>query len=493
MSRPPDRHMSPRALERLLGGWHRTGPAYTALADAVRAALLAGTLPLSTRLPSERELAVVLGLSRTTTSAAYQLLRDEGFLVSRRGSGTITTLPPSDLSAPGGATTGLPRAYPGFSRTPSDEIADLSLAAPPAPPSLHAGYLAALDALPRFLAGRGYEPMGVDVLREAVARRYRERGVPTTRDQILVTGGAQSALHLLLDALVGPGDRVVVEHPTYPHAITAIRAVGARPVPVPVGPDGTDLDLLESTIRQVSPRLVYLIPDYQNPTGTSLSDAGRARIREMAVRHRTVIIGDEALSDLTLDGAAPTPFAGGGTESGVVVSVGSASKAFWGGLRVGWMRAHPDLITRLSLTRAHVDLGTAVLEQLVTAHLLDRHDEILPERRSMLRERRDQVLALLAEQLPEWTVACPAGGLFLWADLGVPVSSALTALALRHGARLIPGPAFGVDGSFERFLRVPFTETPEVLTRGVRAVSASWSVLDPTATPATAYPTRAFV
>ncbi|MCR6494195.1 GntR family transcriptional regulator [Cellulomonas sp. P24] len=85
--------MSPRALERLLGGWHRTGPAYTALADAVRAALLAGSLPLSTRLPSERELAVVLGLSRTTTSAAYQLLRDEGFLVSRRGSGTITTLP----------------------------------------------------------------------------------------------------------------------------------------------------------------------------------------------------------------------------------------------------------------------------------------------------------------------------------------------------------------------------------------------------------------
>ncbi|MCR6494194.1 PLP-dependent aminotransferase family protein [Cellulomonas sp. P24] len=335
--------------------------------------------------------------------------------------------------------------------------------------------------------------MGVDVLREAVARRYRERGVPTTRDQILVTGGAQSALHLLLDALVGPGDRVVVEHPTYPHAITAIRAVGARPVPVPVGPDGTDLDLLESTIRQVSPRLVYLIPDYQNPTGTSLSDAGRARIREMAVRHRTVIIGDEALSDLTLDGAAPTPFAGGGTESGVVVSVGSASKAFWGGLRVGWMRAHPDLITRLSLTRAHVDLGTAVLEQLVTAHLLDRHDEILPERRSMLRERRDQVLALLADQLPEWTVPRPAGGLFLWADLGVPVSSALTALALRHGARLIPGPAFGVDGSFERFLRVPFTETPEVLTRGIRAVSASWSVLDPTATPATAYPTRAFV
>ena len=125
---------------------------------------------------------------------------------------------------------------------------DLSLAAPPAPPALHAGYLAALDALPRYLEGRGYEPMGVDALRAAVARRYAARGVPTTPDQILVTGGAQSAVHLLLDALVGPGDRVVVEHPTYPHAITAIRAAGARPVPVPVGRYGTDLDLLEYAI-----------------------------------------------------------------------------------------------------------------------------------------------------------------------------------------------------------------------------------------------------
>lgn len=471
--------MSPHALQLLLGGWHRGGPAYVALGDALRAALLAGSLPLSTRLPSERELAVALGVSRTTTTGAYQRLRDEGFLVSRRGSGTVTTLP---------ATTGTgldsrrPASASNRTRQGRDTLGDpvdLSLAAPPAPPALHAGYLAALDALPRYLEGRGYEPMGVDALRAAVARRYAARGVPTTPDQILVTGGAQSAVHLLLDALVGPGDRVVVEHPTYPHAITAIRAAGARPVPVPVGRYGTDLDLLESTVRQVSPRVVYLIPDHHNPTGTSLTDAGRARVRELAVRHRTVIIGDEALSDLTLDGTPPSPFAGEGTDAGVVVSVGSASKSFWGGLRIGWVRAHPDLVARLSLTRAHVDLGTAVLEQLVTAHLLDRTDDVLPERRAMLRESRDLVLALLAEELPGWRAQRPAGGLSLWVDLGAPVSSALAALAPRHGVRVAAGPAFGVDGSFEQFLRVPFTESPEALARGVRGLAAAWTAIDP--------------
>ena len=479
--------MSARALQLLVGSWHRAGPAYTALADAVRAALLAGSLPLSTRLPSERELAVALGISRTTTTSAYRLLRDEGFLVSRRGSGTVTTLPASTGTVPGfvGQTS--------HSNHPADDPVDLSLAAPPAPAALHAGYLAALEALPRYLEGRGYEPRGVDVLRDAVARRYCERGVLTTPDQILVTGGAQSALHLLLDALVGPGDRVVVEHPTYPHAITAIRAAGARPVPVPVGRGGTDLDLLESTVRQVSPRLVYLIPDHHNPTGTSLSDAGRARVRELAVRHRTVVVGDEALSDLTLDGAPPTPFAGGGTDAGVVVSVGSASKSYWGGLRIGWIRAHPDLVARLSVSRAHVDLGTAVLEQLVTAHLLDRPDDVLPERRAMLRERRDLVLALLAEELPGWRAERPAGGLSLWADISAPVSSALAALALHHGVRVVAGPAFGVDGSFEQFLRLPFTEAPDVLTRGVRELAAAWTAIDPSTGSGLPDRTRAFV
>ncbi|MEN0129660.1 MAG: PLP-dependent aminotransferase family protein [Brevundimonas sp.] len=463
---PTDRRIGGARLRTVLGVWQRTGPSYVALADALRAAILSGSVPLSTRLPSERELAVVLDVSRTTSTAAYGLLRDEGYVVSRRGSGTVTTLPDGP-----GLRVGLPAPGSG------DDLVDLSIAAPSAPSSLHAAYLAALDGLPRHLAATGYAPSGIAALREAIAEWYVRRGTPTTADQILVTTGAQQAIHLLISAHAGPGDRVVVEHPTYPHAIEAVRAVGARPVPVPAGVDGLDLDLLESTLRQSAPRLVYLIPDHRNPTGTSLSASERERVRALARRHRTMVVGDEVLTELTIEGPAPVSFAGDGSASGQVVSIGSASKSFWGGLRVGWVRGHPDLVARLATIRSHVDMGTPILEQLVVTHLLTAGDETLSRRRAELRVRRDHLVGLLQERLPQWQVPVPRGGLALWVDLGTPASSALAAIAPRHGVRVAAGPAFAVDGSFERNLRLPFSEPPEALERAVDGLALAWDAL----------------
>lgn len=460
---PPDRRIAGARLAAVLGTWQRPGPAYGALADALRSAVLSGSVPLSTRLPSERELAEAVGVSRTTTTAAYDLLRDEGYLVSRRGSGTVTTLP-VDRTASAPDTV-----------EPVDALVDLTIAAPSAPSSLHGAYLAALDALPRHLAGTGYAPAGLPVLREAIAQRYRDRGTPTTPEQILVTTGAQQAIHLLVAAHAGPGDRVAVEHPTYPHAIEAVRAVGARPVAVPAGPDGVDLDLLESTLRQSAPRLVYLIPDHRNPTGTSLTGAERERVRSLARRHRTLVVGDEVLRDLTLDGPEPEPFDGDGTGGAHVVSIGSVSKAFWGGLRVGWVRAHPDLVARLAVRRGHVDIATPVLEQLVAAELLTADDGTLERRRAGLRERRGLLLDALADELPGWRPNAPAGGLALWVDLGAPLSSALAALAPRHGVRVAAGTAFSVDGSFEDYLRIPFSASPDDLRRAVTGLRRAWT------------------
>ena len=468
---PADRRISGRRLDTVLGAWQRPGPAYVALADALRAAILSGAVPLSTRLPSERELADAAGVSRTTTTATYDLLRDEGYLASRRGSGTVTTLP----SGPGARVS--------MAESVRDEpgVVDLAMAAPSAPSSLHGAYLAALDALPRHLSGTGYAPLGLPVLREAVARWYTARGTPTSPDQVLITTGAQQAIHLLVTAHAGPGDRVVVEHPTYPHAIDVVRGVGARPVPVPSGGPGLDIDLLESTLRQVSPRLVYLIPDHRNPTGTTLDDEDRAQVRALARRYRTAIVGDEVLTELTLDGPAPSSYAGDGTASAYVISIGSASKSYWGGLRVGWVRAHPDLVARLASTRAHTDIGTAVLEQLVVAELLAQPTDLLERRRTELRARRDLLVGLLHDQLPSWRFDVPAGGLALWTDLGAPVSSALAAISTRHGVRVVPGTAFGVDGSFERNLRVPFTTSPDDLRRAVAGLAAAWAGLGITA------------
>jgi DNA-binding transcriptional MocR family regulator len=252
-------------------------------------------------------------------------------------------------------------------------------------------------------------------------------------------------------------------------------------VPVPSGGSGLDIDLLESTLRQVSPRLVYLIPDHRNPTGTSLDDDERAQVRALARRYRTAIVGDEVLTELTLDGPTPSSFTGDGTASAHVLSIGSASKSYWGGLRVGWVRAHPDLIARLAATRAHTDIGTAVLEQLVVAELLAQPTDLLARRRTELRARRDLVVSLLLDQLPSWRFDVPAGGLALWADLGAPVSSALAAISTRHGVRVVPGTAFGVDGSFERNLRLPFTASADDLHRAVAGLAAAWGALGITA------------
>ncbi|WP_309134175.1 PLP-dependent aminotransferase family protein [Cellulomonas sp.] len=467
---PVDRRVNGPRLQSLLGAWEHRGPAYQALADGVRGLVRTGALPLGTRLPGEREVAEALGVSRTTVTAAYDLLRDEGFLVSRRGSGTVTTLPP-----------GTGDRAPATLGTVDDALVDLSAAAPTAPPQVAEACAAALDQLPRHLDHTGYLPLGLPALRQAIADRYAARGVPTRPDQVLVTTGAQQAIHLLMATLAGPGDRVVVEHPTYPHAIDAARGVGARPVPVPVTEDGLDVELLASTVRQTSPRLAYLVPDHHNPTGTSLDPEGRARVRDLARRTRTVVVGDETLTDLALDGPAPAPFAGGPGDD-LVVCVGSASKSFWGGLRVGWVRAHPDLVGRLAQRRAHVDIGSSVLDQLVTTTLLDRAEEVLAARVVAVREQRATLLAALGERLPQWRVPVPAGGLSTWVDLGAPVSTALSAVAHAHGVRIVPGTAFGVDGTFEDRLRVPFSQPPAQLRRAVDGLAAAWAVLDPAAT-----------
>lgn len=481
LASPVDRRVNGPRLRALLGPWEGRGPAYQALAGGVRALVRTGSLPLGTRLPGEREVAEALGVSRTTVTAAYDLLRDEGFLVSRRGSGTVTTLPP-----------GAGDRAPATLGTQDDALVDLSAAAPTAPPQLAEACAAALDQLPRHLDHTGYLPLGLPELRRAVADRYTARGVPTRPDQVLVTTGAQQAIHLLMTTLAGPGDRVVVEHPTYPHAIDAARGAGARPVPVPVTAEGLDVDLLASTVRQTAPRLAYLVPDHHNPTGTSLDHEARARVRELARRTGTLVVGDETLTDLTLDGPPPPPFAGGPAED-LVACVGSASKSFWGGLRVGWVRAHPDLVSRLAQRRAHVDIGSSVLDQLVTAALLEREREVLDARVAAVREQRDVLLTALRERLPSWRVPVPAGGLSTWVDLGAPVSSALSALAHAHGVRIVPGTAFGVDGTFEDRLRVPFSRPPEELRRAVDGLAAAWAVLDPAASWGAARPAPALV
>lgn len=456
-------------VARLLGSsWQGTsGPAYRSLADGIRLLVLDGRVPPGSRMPGERELAAALQVSRTTVSAAYDLLRRRGFLVSRRGSGTRASLPARGASGPAAlmpTTRG------------SDGMLDLARAALEAPAGLAAAVATALEALPEHLSGPGYQIQGVPSLREALARRYTERGLPTSPDQVVVTGGALPALALLVRTLVGPGDRVLVEHPTYPNALDAIRAVGARPVPVAIGAEGWDVTGAEAALRQSAPALAYLVPEFHNPTGALMDPADREALARALARTRTPVVVDETLVDLGLDvdeAGLPAPFATFAGAADTVVTIGSASKSFWGGLGIGWLRAPEPLVDRLLAARVHNDLGTPVLEQLTVAALLEQRDELLAARRDVLRARRDALVGALREHLPTWRFDVPVGGLALWCELDRPVSSALAATAAGHGVRLAAGPRFGVDGAFERFVRLPYTLPEEPLREAVAALAAA--------------------
>jgi DNA-binding transcriptional MocR family regulator len=443
----------------VLGSWRAGGPVHRCLADGLRLAILDGRLALDARLPGEREVAVVLGVSRTTVTTAFAQLRDEGFLASGERSASRTSLPHRRDDS-------LPSSMGPF--PDDDPLIDMAGAAPNGlPGAVHRAMAAALISLPEHLPGHGYSDLGLLTLRTTLAQRYSRDGVPTGPGQIMVTSGALHALSLIMRACGRPGQRVIAEQPTYPHALDAIRAAGLRPVPLAMTRTGWNLDDLEHLMSSQSPALVYLICDYHNPTGLVMPAAARKRLGQLARRYDTVVVIDETNRDLCLDGTAPPP-----TPSGDhVLTIGSASKSYWGGLRIGWIRGPQSFIDRIAASRRSMDLGSPVVEQLAVHELL--HDRLaLTERMSMLRTQRDHLMRLIDTQLDGVAYAAPNGGLSLWIDVGAPVSSALAAAAPRYGVRLAAGPRFGVGGTLERHLRLPYTQRIEVLDAAIGRLAA---------------------
>jgi DNA-binding transcriptional MocR family regulator len=438
-------------------------PVYAALASRVQLLVADGRLPVGVRLPAERDLGAALGLSRATVTAAYRRLREDGWATARQGSGTFTALPAGTAS---GAWVPAPAA---------EGLVDLAHAAPGAPPEVASAYAAALAELPRLLPGHGYHPEGLPDLRARIADRYTARGLPTTPEQVLVTAGALHGVATVAEVLVRASTRVLVESPSYPNALDALRARRARLVPVPLAPsdDGADRYVAEVTrvARESSPALAYLMPDFQNPTGLVLDGAQRARLAAGLQGAGTVAIVDETLAELVLDGEAPPAYGIGG-RADRVVTVGSLSKSFWGGLRIGWLRAEPALVQRLAGAALRTYMSGPAVEQLAACHLLDGADATLAVRRTALRQQRDALVDALATHLPSWQARVPAGGLVLWCRLPMPMSSSLVEAARRRGVLLAAGPRFaaGVGGAaavFEDRLRLPFSQPVDVLERAV--------------------------
>jgi DNA-binding transcriptional MocR family regulator len=222
--------------------------------------------------------------------------------------------------------------------------------------------------------------------------------------------------------------------------------------------------------------VAYLIADHHNPTGLTLAVADRERVVAIARASRTPLVVDETMAELRLEpgAAAPAPVAALDAAGDTVVTIGSMSKAFWAGLRIGWIRASPTLVGRLALARATVDLSSPIVEQLIATELLADPEPVLDAQRATLRARRDALAAAVRATLPGWRFVAPAGGLSLWAELDAPRSSALAAVADRHGVRVAAGPRFGVDGAFERFVRLPYNLPEPALAEAVQRLAVAW-------------------
>jgi DNA-binding transcriptional MocR family regulator len=455
------RGISSRRLADLLGDLvGDRSPRYAALAGRIRLLTADGRLPVGVRLPAERDLAAAAGLSRSTVTAAYARLREDGWATARWGAGTWTALP-------AGPDRGA------WVPAPAEQgVVDLAHAGPSAPPEVPAAFAAALDDLPRLLPEHGYHPGGLPELRARVAERYTGRGLPTTPEQVLVTGGALHGLTVAFEAVVQRGEWLLVEHPTYPNALDAAWAMGRRVLPVAVDGERPDewLDGVERALSQARPAAAYVMPDFQNPTGLLLDDPRRERLARALARANAHAIVDETFVELGLDATSGAPLAAFAPGH---LSVGSLSKAFWGGLRIGWVRAEADLVKRLTAIAARSQLSGPALEQLAACHLLDGAEAALEAQRGRLRERRRVLVAALRRRLPAWVVPEPAGGLVLWCRLPSARSTILAAVAEGHGLRLAAGPRFGTGHAFDDRLRLPFTQPPEQLEHGVDLLAAA--------------------
>jgi DNA-binding transcriptional MocR family regulator len=268
---------------------------------------------------------------------------------------------------------------------------------------------------------------------------------------------------------------VLVEQPTYHGALSAITTTGARPVPVAMTDDGWELNAVYAAVRQLAPSLAYFVLDNHNPTGMTLSEPGRRRLGKIVAETRTRTVVDETIADMWLDRPIPPPMVASMTSRrDLVLTIGSVSKSFWGGLRIGWIRAERSTLATIATVRPSIDMGTAIVEQLAAARLFAKADELLPERRELLRHRRELLRALLRKHLPDWSPSPGHGGMSLWVRLPAPASSALSAAASRLGLVVPPGPRFGVDGTLERFIRVPYTLPDDRLAEAVELLARAW-------------------
>ena len=425
-------------------------------------------------------------MSRITVATAYATLEADGLVVPREGSGTFVAardvggrsdhdvepewprwqreLRPAPPSRPGGervrtthpdliSFTGVgdPRAFAvgDFSATVREVLRQQGT-----------------SALAYGSFDRGHEP-----LRTTVARILASQGIRTSAEHVLITSGSQQALSLVGQLLLSRGDAVIVEQPTYNYALELFAELGVTVVGVPIDDEGMRVDLVEPALEHAQARLVYTIPTFQNPSGTSMSGTRRRALLELAERCGVPIVEDDFAGDLRYEGRTQ-PAIKALDRSGGVIYIGTFSKLLQPGLRVGYVVADGPVLDRLAQIKRTHDLTTSPLMQLVVDRFvtLGRYQAHLRRTTRLYRQRRDAMLSALGEHLPAAKVSPVHGGLFAWVRLPEGVSTRrLLPAALERGVEYAPGDQFFAEpADGERHLRLNFaTHQPADIHRGV--------------------------
>jgi GntR family transcriptional regulator/MocR family aminotransferase len=467
----------------LISECESNAPLFLQIAQAAIADIRGGRLLAGEKLPGSRSLASGLGIHRNTVLSAYDELIAQGWIETERGRGTYVSADLPESIKQGRES----RISPGYSirkqplpnrMEPEPQILSMAGGLPDIR-AVDASELArslrrALKRAPRRLDYGS--PFGAPSLRRALVTMLKEkRGMLADESEILITRGSQMGIYLLSRVLLRPGDLVAVEAMGYQAAWRALKLGGAKLRAVAIDEEGMDVAALESLHRRQRVKAVYLTPHHQFPTLVTLSAARRQRLLDFARREKVAVIEDDYDHEFQYAGRPVLPMASNDT-SGNVIYLGTFSKVFAPGLRVGYVKGPPELIEAMAALRSHIDgHGDAITESAIAEWIeegeLERHAR---RARKLYRERQ----SVLAEDL-ECRLAgalrfdIPAGGMALWVrSIGQPDVDGWAERALAAGVRFSPASIYRLDGRKRPYMRLGFAKLePHELRRSVEILA----------------------
>lgn len=399
---------------------------------------------------------LALQVSRQTVAEAFGILEAAGHIAALVGSGTRVRSGRAAVSTDGRLFS-FSEAAPG--------LIDLSTGALPASEVVRRVRLEDHVDLDEYFDTDGYFPAGLPILRAAIAERLTRDGVPTVPQQIVVTNGAQHASYLASQLLVSAGDTVLVEEPTYRGELAELRLMGARVKSVPLTAAGLALDLVDRGLRR-APAMFYCQTSIHNPTGLTMAPGYRKALAALLDHHGVPVVEDCCSYDLTTSGL-PAPMLAGEMGDDLVLTIGTLSKLFWGGLRIGWLRASSTRIRQLIERRKAEDLASPISTQVVATNLMTHMGEARQERRALLQAGRGATCEVVSDVFLAWVWTASQSGTGLWVDTHND-SSALAEAAKRVGVRLAPGPGYSAYDGQRTMLRLPVWHEPESLEKALR-------------------------